>query len=274
MKMAAFGLLALALATAAPARSEADPVEGAVVLRRAVTVPEEVVPPGGPGPGRCAGRGPRPPRKGDETRVWLTARMARQDAPAVSFVLHLDDAERGRAYVLFHDEKAYAELSYPPKPSALRNRLQEQLSAAGLEDLFDHQVASPLRSAPVTANGVAATEHRLSTRGRHDATSDLTLQLLPDAALGNVAFRLHELRDAFASGRLGSSWSSVGVASGIVIGLRSRSQALGNPANEYEERLVAFERRSLPPETFAVPAGYRKIRFSPDCFVGGYSVDD
>jgi hypothetical protein len=29
--------------------------------------------------------------------------------------------------------------------------------------------------------------------------------------------------------------------------------------------LVSFERRPVPPDTFAVWAGYKKIRLSPDC---------
>lgn len=269
MKVTVVCLLALAVGTAGFAADEVGTVDGAVVVRRFVAVPEPVMGPssGGKDGGqpRCAGHGPRERRKADEIRSWLAPRMARRDEPGLSLVLRLDDAQRGTFYILFHEEKVYSELRYPPEPSKLRTSMAEQWAKAGV-DPFETRIDSPLRSTAVTLHGLAATEHRLGTASSR-GTNELTMQVLSDPALGDVAFRLETLRSAIGSGRLTNLWHEAGV-SGIVLGRRSVSRWLDNPPNEMVERLVSFERRPLPLDTFAVPAGYSKVRFSPDCFVG------
>lgn len=266
-------LIALASRSDALATASTGTTEGAVVRRRIVTAPEPVVPPGfgakKDSEPVCAGRSGGPPKRGDEIRLWLSPRAARKDAGGVSLILRLDDAESGVAYVLFHEEKAYSELRYPPKPKELWSTMRRQMAKAGVdwEQLHKSEISAPPQSTPVTVRGLAATEYRWSTSGRLGATSDAVRRVMVDPQLGPIAFRLEALMVALSSGDLLDS-PRVGGTDEIVLETSSVSRWLDNPPNERVEQLVAFERQSLAAATFSAPASYKKIRFSPDCFVG------
>ena len=81
-------------------------------------------------------------REGDEIRLWLSPRAGKKDVPTVSFILRLESADRGMMYILFHDEKAYSELRYPPKPNELRRRPTAADLAAARDGMGDRMLCS------------------------------------------------------------------------------------------------------------------------------------
>jgi hypothetical protein len=253
-----------------PAASDlfaADP-QG-VVVRRKVGGDQPIIPPRGgegpseqPGAPRCPGKVERAPL-GAEIMVWLAPQMARRDEPSWSLILRLDEP---RAYLLYHHDRMFSELRYPPGKKDLLGSFWQGVDEAELEKLAP---APPQPTPPtVTARrlgGQAVSEHRVTVIGSFGHRADYVAQVVAHPTLGEVGFRLEALTQAVWG--QGKEWlSRAGLTEGIPVGLAIRSHG-PDWKHWHREDFVALKEQAIPLERFVVPPGYQQVPYSADCLL-------
>lgn len=254
--------LTFALLALAPAAATA---EQGIVLRRKITGDEPIVPPSGSN--AAAPRGPPWMEEvplGAEISVWLAPQMGRVDEPSWSLILRLD---QGRTYLLRHADRAYSELRYPVKPKRLWGSLRARVTREGAGELFELRAHTPPVAKDATMNGQPVTEWRLTfgdAFGRaYGRRNEVTVVLMAHPVLGRVAFELETLRQRVPAG--GESWLSLtGATDGILLSRQSTAYGVDEPFRRNEE-LIGWEAQEIPGDHFVVPAGYREVRYDPDC---------
>lgn len=239
---------------------------GLLVLRR-VVARDVVTPPAtigiAPG-GRECPPGVAVPVDGDEIRLWVAPGMARRDEPRWSAILRLEPRGKGVAYLLFHGDRTFAELRLPVPPKRLWNPMRRDVAKAGEGRLFALTAQGPVDTSNVAVNGISVEERRLTTRNGFGHRRDFELQVLNEESAGGAGLALEGLVQAIRSG--GDDWVAMtGAARGVPAGLVVTNH-LPDTTSRYAEQLVASEATAISADRFAVPAGYSKVPFAPECF--------
>lgn len=198
-----------------------------------------------------------PVRPGDSVTLFAAVDRIRRDRGPISIILKKDVK---KIFFVCQTTKQYVELSYPVKAKWLKPKLplpiednlrQYGLTAPGTTgrsqlkqwqvETFDAKVVNGLRQ-----------QYRL-----HLAVADL------GGASGALVMEFTKLLNELQ--HEGHGWSQLLPFDHGVAVVWEEAQRQPETEFVYKEEVTEVKEQQVPPEFYDVPAGFRKIRFNPDC---------
>jgi len=237
----------------------ATPLRADLVVTRSVRADRAHRPGAARAAESCALRA-EPPAEGERVRLSVAPGRARRDETALAFVVDLD---AGRALVIDHRNRSYAELVFPVPVTALAGRQRAELGAEG-ERRFPWQLRTQVyESVAHRADAIRVTRAARVANG-FGTELEVEAEIQPDAALGRAALAVEVFAQAVRAA--GESWLGVlAPPDGIPLSL-VEEHPLGATSTRYRELAAAGEPAALDPALFAPPPGYAKVEHDPDCF--------
>lgn len=202
-------------------------------------------------------QGHKQPAENADVKVWVAGDKLRRDQKGQSTILRPD---KGRLYILDHEDKTYSEL---PLPIDLR-----KLMPAGSEAMAD-QIAAGMK---VTVQVTPKTETRQV--GQWSAKRyDVAIQSAMGMKIATTLWVSKDVEGFQGFNRLSATLASLQPGSeawvkelekidGFPVLQESRVDALGAKFGTREE-LVAVEAKAAPAGTFDLPAGYTARPYNP-----------